>query len=231
MKTITQDDMDAAARGLRMISMHADDLRALVRDFKTSSNFAGQVTAQAARQMLAAKKRVGLLSNPARNWRDEFIDSPEFAARVKASNKAAAKKRPRGLTVTQVAAAHRIAHLPRMRKNPASGKSGVRIVYNRLLGAWYIVRGPSQTPLGGAFKTQEAAQAHLLRQNPVLVKSVMTTPPGEKMPYIVERMSAAHYKAKRQNWVHLGRFASFKDAHDYALAYHHKNKGMLRVWV
>lgn len=37
----------------------------------------------------------------------------------------------------------------------------VRIVYNRLLGGWYIVRGPHQTPLGGRFNSKEEAQAHL----------------------------------------------------------------------
>jgi hypothetical protein len=38
----------------------------------------------------------------------------------------------------------------------------VRIVYNRLLGGWYIVRGPHQTPLGGRFDSKEAAQQHLI---------------------------------------------------------------------
>ena len=42
--------------------------------------------------------------------------------------------------------------------------SGVRIVYNRLLGGWFIVRGPHQTPLGGRFDTQGDAQRHLLQQ-------------------------------------------------------------------
>ena len=39
----------------------------------------------------------------------------------------------------------------------------VRIVYNKLLGGWYIVRGPHQTPIGGRFESKEAAQAHLNR--------------------------------------------------------------------
>ena len=40
-------------------------------------------------------------------------------------------------------------------------KSDVRIVYNRLLGGWFIVRGPHQTPLGGRFDTKQQAQQHL----------------------------------------------------------------------
>jgi hypothetical protein len=39
----------------------------------------------------------------------------------------------------------------------------VRIVYNKLLRRWFIVRGPHQTPLGGSFPTREAALAHLNR--------------------------------------------------------------------
>lgn len=40
-------------------------------------------------------------------------------------------------------------------------KTGIRIVYNRLLQGWYIVRGPHQTPLGGRFDSKAAAQQHL----------------------------------------------------------------------
>lgn len=37
----------------------------------------------------------------------------------------------------------------------------IRIVFNRLLGGWFIVRGPHDTPLSGKFDTKEGAQAHL----------------------------------------------------------------------
>ena len=37
----------------------------------------------------------------------------------------------------------------------------VRIVYNKLLGGWYVVRGPHQTPLSGKFATKAEAQASL----------------------------------------------------------------------
>jgi len=40
-------------------------------------------------------------------------------------------------------------------------KTGVRIVYNRLLGGWFIVRGPHQTPISGRFDSKEQARAHL----------------------------------------------------------------------
>ena len=38
-----------------------------------------------------------------------------------------------------------------------------RIIYNRILGAWYVVRGPRQTPISGAFATKAAAKASLNR--------------------------------------------------------------------
>ena len=44
-------------------------------------------------------------------------------------------------------------------------KTGIRIVYNRLLAGWYIVRGPHQAPLGGRFESRAAAKAHLERQS------------------------------------------------------------------
>jgi hypothetical protein len=47
------------------------------------------------------------------------------------------------------------------RKNP-----GVRIIHNKLLGGWFIVRGPHQTPIGGRFNSKAEAQAHLRRKNP-----------------------------------------------------------------
>jgi hypothetical protein len=37
----------------------------------------------------------------------------------------------------------------------------IRIVYNCLLGGWFVVRGPHQTPLGGRYNGREAAEASL----------------------------------------------------------------------
>ena len=42
----------------------------------------------------------------------------------------------------------------------------MKVVYNALLGAWYIVRGAHQTPISGRFETRESALAHLRRRNP-----------------------------------------------------------------
>jgi len=36
----------------------------------------------------------------------------------------------------------------------------IKIVHNKLLGGWFIVRGPHQTPIGGRFDTKEQAQQH-----------------------------------------------------------------------
>ena len=46
-------------------------------------------------------------------------------------------------------------------------RSDVRIVHNRLLGGWFIVRGSHDTPLGGRFDSKEQAQAHLSGVKPL----------------------------------------------------------------
>lgn len=38
-----------------------------------------------------------------------------------------------------------------------------RVIYNRILGGWFIVRGPHQTPISGRFDTRAQALAHLKR--------------------------------------------------------------------
>jgi len=37
----------------------------------------------------------------------------------------------------------------------------IRIVFNRILGGWFIVRGPHQTPIGGRFDSRAAALTYL----------------------------------------------------------------------
>jgi hypothetical protein len=37
----------------------------------------------------------------------------------------------------------------------------IRIVYNRLLGGWFVVRGPHQTPIGGRYESRQAAERSL----------------------------------------------------------------------
>lgn len=37
----------------------------------------------------------------------------------------------------------------------------LRIVFNRLLNGWFIVRGPHQSPIGGAFASRADALAWL----------------------------------------------------------------------
>jgi hypothetical protein len=44
------------------------------------------------------------------------------------------------------------------RRNP---RGGPRVVYNKLLGGWYVVTGPHQTPLNGRFNSKAEAQAWL----------------------------------------------------------------------
>lgn len=53
-----------------------------------------------------------------------------------------------------------------------------RIVHNKPLGGWFIVRGRHQTPIGGRFDTRAQAQAHLDRQNSRYVSDVFETSCG-----------------------------------------------------
>ncbi len=41
----------------------------------------------------------------------------------------------------------------------------IRVVYNKLLRGWYVVRGPHQTPLAGRFDTKADALAYLKRKS------------------------------------------------------------------
>lgn len=47
------------------------------------------------------------------------------------------------------------------------GACDMRIVFNKILNGWYIVRGRHDTPISGRFETKEAALAHLRRRNPL----------------------------------------------------------------
>ena len=44
-------------------------------------------------------------------------------------------------------------------------RSDVRIVHNKLLGGWFIVRGSHDTPISGRFDSKAQAQAHLQRKS------------------------------------------------------------------
>jgi len=41
----------------------------------------------------------------------------------------------------------------------------IRIVYNKLLRGWFVVRGPHHFPLAGPFATKEEARAWLSRSH------------------------------------------------------------------
>ena len=41
-------------------------------------------------------------------------------------------------------------------------KDGIRIVHNKLLGGWFIVRGSSDTPISGRFDSREEAKQSLI---------------------------------------------------------------------
>lgn len=43
-------------------------------------------------------------------------------------------------------------------------KSDIRIIYSRVLGGWFIVRGPHLTPIGGRFDSKAEAEAALKRK-------------------------------------------------------------------
>lgn len=43
----------------------------------------------------------------------------------------------------------------------------MKIVYNKLLNGWYIVRGAHHTPISGRFDTKAQALAHLNKRNAI----------------------------------------------------------------
>lgn len=43
----------------------------------------------------------------------------------------------------------------------------MKVIYNAVLGGWYIVRGAHQTPISGRFDSRKSALAHLRRRNPL----------------------------------------------------------------
>ena len=60
------------------------------------------------------------------------------------------------------------AERDRLREEEWRAKQGkdageVKVVHNKLLGGWYVVRGPAQTPLSGRFSSKEEAEAWIAR--------------------------------------------------------------------
>lgn len=58
---ITQDDLNSAARGLNMLAMSKDKLEQTILTYRAVDTFAAQVIARAAKQILDAKRQVGLV--------------------------------------------------------------------------------------------------------------------------------------------------------------------------
>ena len=52
----------------------------------------------------------------------------------------------------------------RLETNPNRKDTMIKIIHNKLLGGWYIVRGPHQAPIGGRFDSKAEAQAWLRAQ-------------------------------------------------------------------
>ena len=70
-------------------------------------------------------------------------------------------------------------------------RSDVRIVHNKLLGGWYIVRGAHDTPLSGRFNTKAEAQAELDWRKRHNVSTSRKVNPMKKKP------SAAQLRARK----------------------------------
>lgn len=58
-RPITPADIHAAQRGLNMLGMSAHDLRKLIDEMASKNTFAARVISMGAKQMLAAKLRMG----------------------------------------------------------------------------------------------------------------------------------------------------------------------------
>jgi hypothetical protein len=77
-----------------------------------------------------------------------------------------------------------LSNLEVLKANPKGRNArGPRIVYNKLLGGWYVVVGPHQTPLNGRFNSKAEAQAWLSgRRSP--------NPRGRKRPTTIRDAAA-----------------------------------------
>lgn len=89
-----------------------------------------------------------------------------------------------------------------LKVNPRDSAGGVKIIYNRLLGAWYVVRGPHHTPISGAFPTKFAAEAWLsartATRNPARKakkRRARSAPPAARRP----KRPAARRRALKRN--------------------------------
>jgi hypothetical protein len=104
-------------------------------------------------------------------------------------------------------------------KNPAS-RSGVKIVHNKLLGGWYIVRGAHHTPLGGRFASKAEAEAWLRRKNPA---PSIGTARAARPSQITKRKPTRRLVARRKRNVKKGYYpnpdhAKFHDLHYEVMA-------------
>ena len=71
----------------------------------------------------------------------------------------------------------------------------VKIIHNKILGGWYIVRGPHHTPIGGRFDTKAEAQAHLGRRGGMveaLADLNTQIEAGREFPDIIDRTARKH---------------------------------------
>jgi hypothetical protein len=57
-----------------------------------------------------------------------------------------------------------VAYKPHISRRQAAG-GGVKVVHNKMLGGWFVVRGPHQTPLSGRFDSKAEAEASLRRES------------------------------------------------------------------
>lgn len=70
--------------------------------------------------------------------------------------------------------------LPVKKEKTDESSSGVRIVHNKLLGGWFIVRGPHQTPISGKFSSKEEAEKSLKqKEKPTANEAAMPTHDGD----------------------------------------------------
>ena len=70
--------------------------------------------------------------------------------------------------------------LPVKKEKTDESSSGVRIVHNKLLGGWFIVRGPHQTPISGKFSSKEEAEKSLKqKEKPTANEAALPTHDGD----------------------------------------------------
>lgn len=164
-RAIEQGDVVAAQRGLNMVGMSLLDLKDLVREHEGKNVFASKVIVVAAKQMIAAKSRMGA--------RDDLLDEMVKRAMVEVKyalsrgmnfEEAIAYAKERSTAGPKVWEIIRQSRGRDAAMGSLGGYEYTRVDTSTLEGLKKAERLQAATPISGRFNSKEEAEAHLGRR-------------------------------------------------------------------